>query len=55
MDLTPEELHAQSGYGQEITVTWHNNVAIIHMNRGENRFNQDFCQRFEKALDEVER
>ena len=55
MDLRPEEESAQSGYGQEITVTFQDNVAVIQMSRGENRCNLDMVQRFHKALDIVER
>ena len=55
MDLKREELEAQSGYGQPITVRFQDNVAIIQMNRNENRFNLDFIEQFDKALDEVER
>ena len=55
MDLTPEETKAQSGFGSPITVDYVDNVAIITMRRGDNRFNMDFVDRFNKALDEVER
>ena len=55
MDLTREELEAQSGYGLPITVRFQDNVAIIQMNRNDNRFNLEFVQRFNQALDEVER
>ncbi len=55
MDLTPEEVQAQSGYGKPVTVEFVNDVAVVTMRRGDNRFNYDFVQAMHKAFDEVER
>ena len=55
MDLTPEETKAQSGFGSPITMDYEDNVAIITMRRGDNRFNMDLLDQMHKALDDVER
>lgn len=45
---------AQDGIDGEVTVTFHGNVALITMDRGENRFNSSFMDAMQTALDKVE-
>ena len=45
----------QSGLDGSITIKYINDIAVIELNRGENRLNIDFLSKFHNALDEIER
>ena len=45
----------QSGADGTIDVEFVDSIAILRMNRGENRINDDFIQKMESALDQVEK
>ena len=48
-------MEIQSGFGRPITVRFHDDIAVLEIDRGENRINFDFFDRFNAALDEIER
>ena len=43
----------QDGHGGSVTVDCKNNVAIITMDRGENRMNDEYIQQMNSAFDEA--
>ena len=43
----------QSGFDGLVTVTFHDNVAVITMDCGQNRSNKLMTKRMNKALDEI--
>ena len=45
----------QAGSDGHIHITYKHNVAILQMDRGENRLNLDFCKKMHQALDAIER
>ena len=46
-------LPKQSGTDGQVTVDFQGNVAILTMDRGENRFNMNFMDAMHEALDKV--
>ena len=48
-------LSAQNGIDGEVTVSFHGNVAVVTIDRGENRFNLSFLDAMHTALDKVQR
>ena len=47
--------HVMSGSNGTVDVEFVNDLAVVRMNRGENRINDDFIDMMHAALDEVER
>lgn len=45
--------HKQDGYGRVVSVAYRSDIAIITMDRGENRMNDEFIDQMNSALDEV--
>ena len=43
----------ESGYNGTIDVTFHEDIALLRMNCGENRSNPSFYKKFHTALDRV--
>ena len=46
---------AQSGEDGTVDVTFEGKIALLTMNRGQNRVNPSMIQRMHTALDEIER
>jgi enoyl-CoA hydratase/carnithine racemase len=45
--------NSQSGHGGSINVHWDSNIAVIKLDRGENRMNMEFIDQMNAALDEA--